>query len=113
MIRHVAISDAPAICSIYNTYVVGSTATFETEAVTDDDMQNRIRSTTEKYPWLVFENDGAIVGYAYATAWRQRAAYFNSVESTVYLNEHFTGRGIGRQLYDELFVLLRKKNIHV
>ena len=113
MVRHVAISDAASICSIYNNYVLGSTATFETESVSESDMGNRIRTTTEKYPWLVFENEGEVVGYAYATAWRQRAAYFNSVESTVYLREGFTGKGIGKQLYSELFHLLKRKNIHV
>jgi len=113
MIRPATAEDAPAICNIYNIYVAGSSATFETEEISVTEMQQRIKQTTKKYPWLVFEDENGILGYAYASAWRVRAAYFNSVESTVYLHPDFAGKGIGKKLYIGLFELLKKKNIHV
>jgi L-amino acid N-acyltransferase YncA len=113
MIRPAQESDASQICAIYNRYVLSSSATFETEPVTEAEMKTRIVSTTENYPWCVFEEKNSIAGYAYATAWRARAAYFNSVESTVYLHSDRVGKGIGSLLYLRLFEELKKRNTHV
>ncbi len=113
MIRPATAQDAASICDIYNLYVSGSTATFETDPVSVSEMRQRIIKTTEKYPWLIFEHENKVAGYAYASAWRVRAAYFNSVESTVYLRPDEVGKGIGKKLYLRLFELLREKNIHV
>jgi L-amino acid N-acyltransferase YncA len=113
MIRLATTADAESISSIYNLYVRESVATFETEEVTPTEMQIRISNTIKKYPWLVFEEDKKIIGFAYASSWRVRAAYFNSVESTVYLHPDKTGKGTGKKLYTCLFELLKEKNIHV
>jgi phosphinothricin acetyltransferase len=112
MIRTATIEDAGAICSIYNPYVLGTTVTFETEAVTPDVMRTRIADVTAAYPWLVFEENGLVGGYAYASRWRPRAAYRHSVESTVYLAPAFQRRGVGTQLYRELIDRLRSQGVH-
>lgn len=112
MIRLATAADAAAVCSIYNRYVAETTVTFETEPVPADVMRTRIAEVTAGYPWLVFERDGAIGGYAYASRWRPRAAYRHSVESTIYLAPAFQRRGIGTQLYTELIARLRAQGIH-
>ena len=90
-------ADAPAICAIYNPYVATTTITFEEEPVADADMAQRIADVAAAgLPWLVAEAGGKVVGYAYATKWRARAAYRHSVESTVYVDAACVGQGIGR-----------------
>jgi len=112
IIRSAVPEDATRICEIYNPYVLGSVVTFEEEAVSDADMAGRIKDVTERLPWLVYEVDGEIVGYAYATKWRVRAAYRYSVESTVYVKQTHIGRGIGKKLYMELLGRLKDLGMH-
>jgi L-amino acid N-acyltransferase YncA len=112
MIRQATFDDAAAICGIYNPYVADSVITFEEEAVSVQAMRSRIADVTERYPWLLFEQDQQIAGYAYATAWRARAAYRHSVESTVYLSPRFQRQGIGTKLYRELLSRLRAQAVH-
>jgi L-amino acid N-acyltransferase YncA len=112
MIRTATVGDAAAICAIYNHYVAETTVTFETEPVSVADMSARIAEVTAIFPWLVFEEGGAIGGYAYAARWRPRTAYRHSVESTVYLAPHFQRRGIGTLLYRELIEKLRALGVH-
>ena len=64
-------------------------------------------------PWLVLEVDGALAGYAYATKWRVRPAYRYSVESSVYLDPAYAGRGLGRMLYATLLDRLRERDLHI
>ena len=64
-------------------------------------------------PWLVAEENGVIVGYAYASKWKARAAYRHTLESTVYLDAAQVSKGIGTKLYDAPFALLREKSVHV
>jgi L-amino acid N-acyltransferase YncA len=75
MIREATAKDAAKIIEIYNYYILNTTVTFEEELVTAAEMVSRIAEVTEKYPWLVYEQDGEIVGYAYASAWKSRCAY--------------------------------------
>jgi phosphinothricin acetyltransferase len=112
MIRPVIPGDAKAICGIYNHYVQYTIVTFEEENVSEQDMEERILQTTKKFPWLVFEIDGSIEGYAYAGEWKSRCAYRFSVESTIYLKNGLEGKGIGTQLYSELLKALPLLNIH-
>jgi phosphinothricin acetyltransferase len=113
MIRPALISDAPAICAIYNHYITSTTVTFEEALVTTADMEQRIRDISAKLPWLVFEQDGQVAGYAYATPWRVRSAYRFSVESTVYVAPLQIRRGIGAQLYNALLERLRGADVRV
>jgi L-amino acid N-acyltransferase YncA len=112
MIRACEPPDASQVCQIYNHYVRETVVTFEEIPVVEHDMAQRIAEVTERLPWLVWEQHGTIVGYAYATAWKARSAYRFSVESTVYLLQSFAGRGIGTQLYQALIADLRGRSVH-
>jgi phosphinothricin acetyltransferase len=113
-LRPASAADAASICAIYNTYVTTTTITFEEEAVTEQDMAQRIADVgAAGLPWLVLEVDGKVAGYAYATKWRMRPAYRYSVESTIYLDQAFAGRGLGRLLYGALLDELRKRELHL
>lgn len=112
VIRSAVPADAHQICEIYNPYVLGSVVTFEEEAVSEVEMAERIKNVTERLPWVVFEVDGEIIGYAYATKWRVRAAYRYSVESTVYVKQSHIGKGIGKKLYKELLGRLKDLGMH-
>lgn len=112
MIRNAKPEDAQAICAIYNYYVLNTIVTFEEDTVFADDMADRINKVLEKYVWLVYEQEGEIVGYAYAGEWKSRCSYRFSVESSVYLKNGFSGNGIGSKLYDALLRELNKTNIH-
>lgn len=107
-------ADAAPICAIYHPYVANTAITFEEEAVTAPDMAQRIADVhAAGLPWLVLEVDGKLAGYAYATKWRVRPAYRHSVESTIYLDAAFTGRGLGRVLYGALLDELGKRGLHL
>lgn len=107
-IRPASAADAARICTIYNHYVATTTISFEEAAVNEDDMAKRIDDVQQAgLPWLVLALDGKVVGYAYATKWRARAAYRHSVESSVYLDPDVHGRGWGGALYRQLIDALR------
>jgi L-amino acid N-acyltransferase YncA len=112
MLRPVRLNDAPSICDIYNHYIQHSPATFEEVPLTPDDMRQRILETTKTYPWLVCEEDGALLGYCYGRKWRERAAYRHSVEVTVYLDPSALGKGRGTALFDALLAELRARQFH-
>lgn len=112
MIRNAKPEDAQDICDIYNYYVLNTIVTFEEDIVLADDMADRITKVSEKYVWLVYEQEGEIIGYAYAGEWKSRCSYRFSAESSVYLKNGFSGKGIGAKLYDALLKELNKTNIH-
>lgn len=112
MIRECRLGDAQRICEIYNHFVIDTCATFELEPVTEDVMSKRIQATIRHYPWLVYEVDDIINGYAYATQWKSRAGYKHSAESTVYVAPAFSGSGIGSALLRELLVRLKPIGVH-
>jgi len=112
MVRIVTAEDAGAICDIYNPYIKNTIITFEEEPVSTEEMENRILKVTSSLPWLVYEMNGNVIGYAYADQWKSRSAYRYAVESTIYVNPRFTGQGIGRQLYESLIPELRRRSLH-
>jgi len=114
MIRNVLDKDAGDLANIYNYYIVETVATFEEEMISSDVMLARIsKIQADELPWLVAENElGEILGYAYATKWRERFAYRFSVEVTVYLSPKHKKQGLGTQLYQALFAELKKRSIH-
>ena len=113
MIRPATTADAATIAAIYNHYVLTTCVTFEEEAVPTAEMAQRIADTrAATLPWLVWEEAGKILGYAYASKWKSRCAYRYSVESTVYLDQAATGRGLGTQLYTALIAELRAQKFH-
>ncbi|PXX41459.1 arsinothricin resistance N-acetyltransferase ArsN1 family B [Undibacterium pigrum] len=113
MIRTATPADAAAIASIYNHYVARTTISFEENPVSEQEMKQRIENVSASLPWYVEEQDGEILGYAYATPWRVRSAYRFSVESTVYVAASHAGKGIGKRLYQTLIADLRQRGIHV
>jgi len=113
MIRPVTPDDAAAIVDIYNHYIATTVISFEENAVTPDEMAGRIRDVTAHLPWLVYEQDGRVTGYAYATKWRVRSAYRFSAETSVYVQAEQGGKGIGSALYKALLEDLRRREIHM
>ena len=103
MIRPIKISDAQAVCDIYNYYIENTVISFEYEKVSLDDMQARISSTIDKYPWLVYEEQGEVVAFVYASLWKTRKAYQHTLESTVYASHKMKTKGVGTKLYEALF----------
>lgn len=112
MIRACRLSDASQICGIYNHHVRETVVTFEETPVSVDEMARRIGAVTEKWPWFVWEEQGAIAGYAYATLWKERSAYRFSVESTVYVAQSQIRRGVGAALYGALIPELDARGAH-
>ncbi len=102
MIRSAIPSDAAAICDIYNYYVDNSIVTFEYDRVSIASMQQRIETTTAQFPWLVYEEQGVILAYAYANLWKEREAYKHILEPTVYASHKMTSKGVGTKLYQAL-----------
>jgi L-amino acid N-acyltransferase YncA len=96
-------ADVAAITEIYRHHVLNSPATFELEAPDAAEMTRRRRAVVEGgYPYFVAEQGGRIVGYAYASAYRPRPAYRNTVENSVYVRPGCERRGIGRVLLEAL-----------
>ncbi|HEV2701443.1 MAG TPA: arsinothricin resistance N-acetyltransferase ArsN1 family B [Steroidobacteraceae bacterium] len=112
MLRHCTPPDAAQICDIYNHYVRETTITFEELPVPEAEMARRITEISVRLPWMVWEADGAILGYAYAAPWKARAAYRHSVETSVYLAPQAIGRGLGSKLYAGLIADLRHRGVH-
>mgnify|MGYP000890255039 FL=1 len=94
--------DAAALLAIYAPYVENTAITFEYDVPTVEDFANRIEKTLKKYPYLVAEENGALLGYAYASTYYTRAAYDWAVELSVYVSQDARGKGVGSKLYDEL-----------
>lgn len=111
-LRDATTGDAEAISAIYNPYVEKTIITFEQNPVTAAEMAARVENVRATYPWLVCEAAGRVMGYAYATRWRTRAAYDHTAETTVYLAEKATGQGLGYKLYMALLQALRTSGIH-
>lgn len=102
--------DAARVADIYRPAVEGSHISFEEVAPDAAEMARRIRDVLAWTPWLVAEVEGGIVvGYAYASRHRERAAYRWSVDVSVYVDAAWRGRGVGRQLYDELLPIVRRQ----
>ena len=108
-VRAVSAGDAEAILAIYAPIVEHTSISFETVVPTIDEMRARIAKSMERHRWLVFEDDRQTVcGYVYASAFRERAAYRWSVETTAYVREDSRGKGIGKRLYRALIEDLRE-----
>ena len=98
--------DAAALAEIYAPYVRETEITFEYTVPSAAEFAGRIAHTLEKFPYLVAENDGEIVGYAYAGAFHPRAAYQWCAEMSVYVKRDVRRMGVGRKLYDAMETIL-------
>lgn len=112
MIRNIETKDLQHICDIYNHYILTTHASFETEPVTQEEMERRMQEYTSNYPWLVYEENGKVLGFCYASKWRPRPAYRYTAEVTIYLEKDHLSKGIGKLLYQELFSQLKSQAIH-
>lgn len=112
MIRNIQAQDSAHIAAIYNHYINHTVITFETHPISSEAMEQRIKSHNTALPWIVYEEKGEVLGYAYATNWRSRNAYRFSTESSIYLGKDHHGKGIGSKLYQALLDQLKDNNIH-
>ncbi len=110
--RFATVGDAEEILSIYRQYI-DTSITFEYTLPSAADFRERIASIVRFYPYIVAEDGGKIVGYAYAHAAFERAAYQWDAEFSVYVARDFVGRGLGRALYERLLELSRMQGIHI
>ena len=110
-IRSATPHDARRLLEIYAYYVEHTAVSFEYDVPSVETFGERIGETLKSYPWLVCEEDGRVLGYAYAHPFVGRAAYARSSELTIYLDRDARRRGIGRRLYEALEPLLRAEGI--
>ena len=111
LIRVAIPDDAKELVGIYKPYVERTAITYEYEVPTVEEFKERIKHTLEKYPYLVAEIDGKIVGYAYASTYIGRAACDWSVETSIYIDVEHKNCGIGGKLYKALEDNLKAMNI--
>ena len=102
MIREAIASDAEMIAEIYNYYILNTIITFELDPITPQEVLNRMEKYKKVGPYLVYEEDGEVIGYTYVSKFRERKAYEHSVESTIYLKNGLAGKGLGSKLYSAL-----------
>ena len=102
-------ADAPAIQRIYAPYCTDTAISFEVEPPDAAEIEKRIAKTLAILPWLVAEDAGSLLGYAYASLHRERAAYRWSVDAAIYVAQDAHRRGLGRALYAPLFDLVRRQ----
>jgi phosphinothricin acetyltransferase len=111
-IRSAVATDAKVCAAIYAPFVTDSWVSFETEPPDAADMARRIERYGASHAWLVAEQDGRPVGYAYASPHRDRAAYASSCDVAVYVDPAHARQGIGRALYGELLPAMKAKGLH-
>jgi phosphinothricin acetyltransferase len=109
MIRLATPHDAGAILDIYAPYIITTSFTFESEVPSEKDFAERIKTYLLNWPWLVYEQEGKIAGYAYGSKYRERVGYHWCVECSVYIHDDYQGKGIAKILYKALFELLQQQ----
>lgn len=110
-IRTATLSDAQALLNIYAPYVEYTAITFEYDVPSVEEFAFRIKNTLQKYPYLVAEKNGRLLGYAYASPFHKRPAYDWAVETSIYVDQNIKHQGIGRRLHDALEDALRSQGI--
>lgn len=113
LVREASPADAAAIAAIYNYYITDTIVTFEETPVSPEEIANRmVKVRGASLPWLVAEEQGVVVGYAYSSPWATRVGYRFSVEITVYLHRDHGGKGLGSALYAALIPMLQARGLH-
>lgn len=113
MIRAATLQDVPAILEIYRPYILETAYTFEYEVPSLAAFEQRFLTISRAFPWLVWEENGEILGYAYAERPFSRAAYQWDADAAIYLRRDCRGRGIGRRLYEQIEDILRRQGYYV
>ena len=102
LIRPAELRDVPAMLAVYAPYVEETAVSFEYAVPSEEEFRARLERVQSFYPWLVAEEQGRVLGYAYASRFHPRAAYDWSVEVSIYLGRNERRRGLGRRLYEVL-----------
>lgn len=113
MLRIARREDVPRMLAIYTPYVLHSTATFEYDPPDLREFYRRFDTFTQQFPWLLWEENGEVAGYAYASPPYSRPAYAWCAEPTVYLRPEYRGRGVGTRLYKALEAILKAQGYQV
>src|SRR5215469_1166537 len=111
-VRVASPSDGDAVAAIYAPYVLETAISFEEQPPSGAEMAARISETLRSHPFLVFEEAGRVLGYAYGGAHNERAAYRWSANVSVYIAGDAHRRGIGRTLYRDLLAILARQGFH-
>lgn len=111
LLRIAAEKDAAELRNIYAPYVENTAITFEYVVPSVQEFEKRIKNTLSKYPYIVAEYNGELLGYAYAGSFHERAAYNWAVETSIYVKMDKKRMGIGSALYDALEKILKKQGI--
>jgi L-amino acid N-acyltransferase YncA len=111
-IREAILSDLGAITEIYNEAILKTVATFDTETKTLEAQESWFAEHGPKYPLLVAEQDGHVVGWASLSRWSDRCAYSDTAEGSLYVKEEYQGKGIGRKLLKALIQAGQKGGLH-
>ena len=110
-IRPATLGDAPDLLKIYSHYVSRTPITLELSPPSLEDFRERMEGILKRYPWFVAEEEGGLVGYAYAGPFNFREGYRYTAEVTIYLAESAIGLGLGKRLYSLLFEALKQREI--
>lgn len=111
-VRSATEADLPAITAVYNDAIRTTTATFDTEEKSVDDRRRWLLQRDARHPVLVAECEGRLAGFAALSPWSDRCAYAATAENSVYVDEAWRSRGIGRALLAELLAAARKAGLH-
>ncbi len=104
--------DAAGLLDIYSYYVEETCVSFEQQTPSAEEFAERIRNISAVYPYVVYETDGKIVGYAYAARYAVRASYCYDVEVSIYVHEAYHAKGVAKKLYDAVFELLAEQGLY-
>lgn len=104
--------DAKHILEIYEPYILNTTITFEYNKIPLKTFQQRMKIIMQQFPWLVYEEKGEILGYAYASSFHEREAYAWDCEASIYIKQDYKKKGIGSQLYNVLFDLVKRQGYY-
>jgi phosphinothricin acetyltransferase len=111
-IRMATLEDAPAILAIYEPYILNTAITFEYDPVPVEVFEKRMETVLQQFAWLVCEEEGVILGYAYCSRFKERAAFDWDCECSVYIDEKAHRRGIATELYHKLFELVEQQGYY-
>jgi len=112
MVRALKECDIAELLDIYNHYVLNSVATFDDEILSFETFKNKIDRINAEFPFLVYEEGNEVLGFAYASKFRPKPAYKNTLELTVYVKQSAFRKGIGFKLYTALISILKKSEFH-
>ncbi|MCI7813881.1 MAG: N-acetyltransferase family protein [Lachnospiraceae bacterium] len=113
VIRPATKEDVKEMLAIYAPYVTDTTVSFEYEVPSEKEFAARLEKVSAFYPWLVCEEDGQVLGYAYAGAFHERKAYQWDAELSIYVDRSCHKKGIGKELYEKLFEILKLQGIYL